>query len=138
MRNIKVNEDIVNFTFIFNFLFKLRTAVENNKFSSRAFVSQRLMISFRDTYIAYRLNELQGDKKIPNSKTLQIATKTFLDLFTEQQRSVLEAEVNVDEFYDLINLKNTKGLGDLESPEDKQEAEMLIEQFDAKNRNKIK
>jgi hypothetical protein len=59
-------------------------------------------------------------------------------LFTEQQRSVLEAEVNVDEFYDLINLKNTKGLGDLESPEDKQEAEMLIDQFDSKNRNKIK
>jgi cobaltochelatase CobS len=138
MKNIKVMEDIVNFTFIFNFLFRLRNSVEENKFSSRAFVSQRLMISFRDTYIAYRLNEMQGDKKIPNAKTLQIATKTFLDLFTEQQRSVLEADVNVDEFFDLINLKNTKSLNDLESPEDKQQAEMLIEQFDIKNKNKIK
>jgi len=138
MKNIKVMEEIVNFTFIFNFLFRLRTAVEDNNFSSRAFVSQRLMISFRDTYIAYRLNEMQGDKKIQNAKTLQIATKTFLDLFTQQQRSVLEADVNVDEFFDLITLKNTKSLNDLESPEDKQQAEMLIEQFDNKNRNKIR
>jgi MoxR-like ATPase len=138
MKNIKVMEEIVNFTFIFNFLFRLRNSVEENKFSSRAFVSQRLMISFRDTYIAYRLNEMQGDKKIQNAKTLQIATRTFLDLFTEQQRSVLEADVNVDEFFDLINLKNTKSLNDLESPEDKQQAEMLIEQFDIKNRNKIR
>jgi hypothetical protein len=96
------------------------------------------MISFRDTYIAYRLNEMQGDKKIQNAKTLQIATRTFLDLFTQQQRSVLEADVNVDEFFDLITLKNTKSLNDLESPEDKQQAEMLIEQFDNKNRNKIR
>jgi cobaltochelatase CobS len=138
MKNIKVMEEIVNFTFIFNFLFRLRTAVEDNNFSSRAFVSQRLMISFRDTYIAYRLNEMQGDKKIQNAKTLQIATRTFLDLFTQQQRSVLEADVNVDEFFDLITLKNTKSLNDLESPEDKQQAEMLIEQFDNKNRNKIR
>lgn len=138
MSNIKVKDDLANFTFIFNFLFKLRNSIESNNFTSRAFVSQRLMISMRDTYIAYRLNEMQGDKKIGSPKTLQIAVKTFLDLFTEQQRSVLEADVNVGEFFDLVNNKNNKPLSGLESEEDKMEASLLIKAFDAKNANKIK
>jgi hypothetical protein len=96
------------------------------------------MISMRDTYIAFRLNERQGDKKIKNPKTLQIAVKTFLDLFTEQQRSVLEADVRVDEFFNLVNNKNTKTLETLDSPEDKTEANLLIKAFDLKNVNKIK
>jgi MoxR-like ATPase len=138
MSNIKIGDELANFTFIFNFLFKLRTAVEDNNFSSRAFVSQRLMISMRDTYIAFRLNERQGEKRIKSPKTLQIAVKTFLDLFTEQQRSVLEADVRVDEFFDLVNNKNSKPLDSLDSPEDKTEANLLIKAFDLKNTNKIK
>jgi hypothetical protein len=138
MSNIKIEDELANFTFIFNFLFKLRTAVEDNNFSSRAFVSQRLMISMRDTYIAFRLNERQGEKRIKSPKTLQIAVKTFLDLFTEQQRSVLEADVRVDEFFDLVNNKNLKPLDSLDSPEDKTEANLLIKAFDLKNANKIK
>jgi MoxR-like ATPase len=138
MSNIKIGDELANFTFIFNFLFKLRTAVEDNNFSSRAFVSQRLMISMRDTYIAFRLNERQGDKRIKSPKTLQIAVKTFLDLFTEQQRSVLEADVRVNEFFDLVDNKNLKPLDSLDSPEDKTEATLLIRAFDAKNINKIK
>lgn len=138
MSNIKIGDELANFTFIFNFLFKLRTAVEENNFSSRAFVSQRLMISMRDTYIAFRLNERQGDKRIKSPKTLQIAVKTFLDLFTEQQRSVLEADVRVDEFFDLVNNKNLRPLDSLDSPEDRNEANLLIKAFDLKNANKIK
>lgn len=138
MSNIKVGDEITSFTFIFNFLFKLRTSIEKNNFTSRAFVSQRLMVSMRDTYIAYRLNEMQGANKISQPKTLQIAVKTFLDLFTEQQRSVLDSEVNTKEFYDLIDEKNRLKLSDLTSDIDKKEAEMLIKQFEQNSKDKIK
>lgn len=138
MSNIKVGDEITSFTFIFNFLFKLRNAIESNNFSSRAFVSQRLMVSMRDTYIAYRLNEMQGANKISQPKTLQIAVKTFLDLFTEQQRSVLDSEVNTKEFFDLIDQKNKLPLSDLTSDVDKKEAEMLIKQFEVNSKDKIK
>jgi hypothetical protein len=138
MSNIKVADEITSFTFIFNFLFKLRTAIEKNNYSGRAFVSQRLMVSMRDTYIAYRLNEMQGANKISQPKTLQIAVKTFLDLFTEQQRSVLNSEVNTNEFYDLIDQKNKLSLADLTSDTDKKEAEMLIKQFEQTTKDKIK
>lgn len=138
MSNIKVSDEIVSFVFIFNFLFKLRTSIEKNNFTSRAFVSQRLMVSMRDTYIAYRLNEMQGANKISQPKTLQIAIKTFLDLFTEQQRAVLDSEVNTKEFYDLIDEKNKLKLSDLTSDIDKKEAEMLIKQFEQNSKDKIK
>jgi hypothetical protein len=138
MSNIKVSDEIVSFVFIFNFLFKLRTSIEKNNFTSRAFVSQRLMVSMRDTYIAFRLNEMQGANKISQPKTLQIAVKTFLDLFTEQQRSVLDSEVNTKEFYDLIDEKNKLKLSDLTSDIDKKEAEMLIKQFEQNSKDKIK
>jgi MoxR-like ATPase len=138
MSNILVDGEIASFTFIFNFLFKLRTSIEKHNFTGRAFVSQRLMVSMRDTYIAYRKNEKMGDKKIPHSKTLQIAVKTFLDLFTEQQRAVIDSEVNTKEFYDLVLEKNKKKMSDLVSDEDKVESSLLIAEFEKKNENKIK
>jgi hypothetical protein len=133
-----VDGDICSFTFIFNFLFKLRVSIEKNNFAGRAFVSQRLMVSFRDTYIAYRKNEKMGDKKIPFAKTLEISVKTFLDLFTEQQRAVLDSEVNTQEFFDLVLEKNKTPMAELESEEDKKEAKDLIKDFDAKTQDKIK
>ena len=138
MSNIKVGDEIASFTFIFNFLFKLRNSIESNNFTSRAFVSQRLMVSMRDTYIAYRLNEMQGANKISQPKTLQIAVKTFLDLFTEQQRSVLDSDVNTKEFYDLVDEKNKLSISELTSDTDKMEAEMLIKQFEQNSKDKIK
>jgi cobaltochelatase CobS len=138
MSNIKVGDDIVNFTFIFNFLLKLRTSIEANNFTSRAFVSQRLMVSMRDTYIAYRINETLGDKKIQTPKTLQVGIKTFLDLFTEQQRAVIENDVKTQEFFDLVSQKNKLSMSELESDVDKKEAEILIEKFEEENKDKIK
>ena len=138
MSNIKVGDVLTSYTFLFNFLFKVRKSVEDNNFSGRAFVSQRLMVSMRDTYIAYRLNENMGDKKIDNPKTLQIAVATFLDLFTSQQRAVIESEVDVKQFFALVETKNKLPLADLVSEEDKMEASMLIRAFDLANANKIK
>ena len=45
----------------------LRNAIETrDRYSSRAFVSTRAMVSMRDTYIAYRINKEQKNP-IPNA-----------------------------------------------------------------------
>lgn len=117
---------ICNFAFLFNFLFKLRTAIESrDRYSSRAFVSTRAMVSLRDTYIAYRIN-LSLKNPIPNPKTLQEGIESFLDLFTPSQKSELEKDVNVDEFFKLIDVKNKLPLNKLDSDLDVTEAIALI------------
>jgi cobaltochelatase CobS len=138
MSNFIVQGSIVNLTFIFNFLFRLRQAIEKNNFTSRAFVSQRLMVSFKDTYIAYRVNEEMGDSKIPRPKTLEDAVNSFLTLFTKQQRETLMLEIDTKEFFDLIQNKNQKPLSDLRSDEDTQLANLLINNFNESNKGKIK
>lgn len=138
MSGVNVEGQVTDFVFIFNFLFKLRTAIQENNYSSRAFVSTRSMVSFRDTYIAYRLNERQGDKQIPRPKTLQDAVLSFMDLFTEDQRIVLSNAIDLPQFLTLIDVKNKLPLSDLTSDMDKQEAQALIQSFDLKNANKIR
>jgi len=138
MSGVNFNGEPTDFVFIFNFLFKLRTAIQENNYSSRAFVSTRSMVSFRDTYIAYRLNELQGERQIPRPKTLQIAVLSFMDLFTEDQRVVLSQAVDLPQFMTLIDVKNKLPMSNLTSDMDKQEAQALIQAFDLKNANKIR
>ena len=138
MSGVNVNGQPTDFVFIFNFLFKLRTAIQENNYSSRAFVSTRSMVSFRDTYIAYRINETMGDKQIPRPKTLQIAVSSFMDLFTEDQRTVLSQAVDLPQFMTLIDVKNKLPLSDLTTDMDKQESQALIQAFDLKNANKIR
>lgn len=129
---------ICNFTFIFNFLFKLRNAIESrDRYSSRAFVSTRAMVSMRDTYIAYRINKEQKNP-IPNAKTLQEAIESFLDLFTTTQKNELEKDINLDEFFQLIDTKNKLPLNELDSDLDKTEAEALITAFNQKNQGVIR
>lgn len=137
LQNIMIDDKLCNFTFIFNFLFRLREIIEKYEFQSRAFVSQRLSVSFRDTYIAYRLNERMGSKKIPNAKTLEIATETFLSLFTNSQQNAIKSDIDVQEFYTLVEGKNKLPLDKLDTEQDTEEAEMLIKAFQQKNKNKI-
>ena len=137
---VKLNgkQSICNFTFIFNFLFKLRNAIETrDRYSSRAFVSTRAMVSMRDTYIAYRINKKQTNP-IPNGKTLQEGIESFLDLFTASQKGELMKDVNVDEFFKLVDVKNKMPIGELDSEIDKTEAEALIMAFNQKNKGVIR
>ena len=138
MVELNGKKSICNFTFIFNFLFKLRNAIETrDRYSSRAFVSTRAMVSMRDTYIAYRINKEQKNP-IPNAKTLQEGIESFLDLFTASQKGELMKDVNVDEFFKLVDVKNNMPIGDLDSDIDKTEAEALIMAFNQKNKGVIR
>ena len=138
MVELNGKKSICHFAFIFNFLFKLRNAIETrDRYSSRAFVSTRAMVSMRDTYIAYRINKEQKNP-IPNAKTLQEGIESFLDLFTASQKGELMKDVNVDEFFKLVDVKNNLPIGDLDSDIDETEAEALIIAFNQKNKGIIK
>lgn len=138
MVEINGKKSICNFTFIFNFMFRLRNAIEEReRYSSRAFVSTRAMVSMRDTYIAYRINQAQ-ENPLPNPKTLQEAIESFLDLFTVTQKNELIKDVNVDEFYKLIETKNKLPIGELDTEVDKEEANVLIKAFNSKNEGVIR
>jgi cobaltochelatase CobS len=137
MKGIAVNiggKDLIcNFTFIFNFLFRLRTAIdEQERYNSRAFVSTRLMVSMRDTYIAYRVNNSQ-ENPIPNPKTLQMGIESFLSLFTDEQRGFLETQVDVKQFYALVKSKDMMQINELDTDVDIQESKDLIEKFKMAN-----
>jgi len=137
MKGIAVNiggKDLIcNFTFIFNFLFRLRTAIdEQERYNSRAFVSTRLMVSMRDTYIAYRVNNSQ-ENPIPNPKTLQMGIESFLSLFTDEQKGFLETQVDIKQFYALVKSKDMMQINELDSDVDVQESKDLIEKFKMAN-----
>ena len=137
MKGIAVNiggKDLIcNFTFIFNFLFRLRTAIdEQERYNSRAFVSTRLMVSMRDTYIAYRINNSQ-ENPIPNPKTLQMGIESFLSLFTDEQKGFLETQVDIKQFYALVKSKDMMQINELDSDVDIQESKDLIEKFKMAN-----
>jgi Mor family transcriptional regulator len=141
MKGIAVSvgsEDLIcNFTFIFNFLFKLRSAIdEQERYNSRAFVSTRLMVSMRDTYIAYRVN-LSQQNPIPNPKTLQMGIESFLSLFTDEQRGFLETNVDVKQFYLLVKSKDMMPINELDSDIDTQESKDLIEKYKLSNPDQL-
>lgn len=138
MVEIRGEKSICNFTFIFNFMFRLRNAIERReRYSSRAFVSTRAMVSMRDTYIAFRINQSQ-DNPLPNPKTLQEAIESFLDLFTTTQKNELINDVNADEFFKLVDTKNKLPIGELDTEIDREEAKALIKTFNEQNKGIIR
>ena len=131
MKNIFVQRlnATMDFTFIFNFLAQLRDVIAKNEFTGRAFVSTRLMISFRDTYIAQRINMVEANP-IPRPKTLQIATESFMSLFTETQQSVISQAVDVNEFYKIVNRKLDEPADAPPTDEEEMIANQIIENYE--------
>jgi MoxR-like ATPase len=138
MKNIYVEKlkATMDFTFIFNFLAQLRDVINQNEFAGRAFVSTRLMISFRDTYIAQRINMVEPNP-IPRPKTLQIATESFLSLFTESQLSVINGVVNVNDFYKTVNAKLALPVDAVASEDEELIANQIIENYEAKRKSEL-
>lgn len=138
MRNIFVKRlnATMDFTFIFNFLAQLRDVIAKNEFTGRAFVSTRLMISFRDTYIAERINMVEANP-IPRPKTLQIATESFMSLFTETQQSVISQAVDVNEFYKIVNRKLAEPADAPATDEEDIIANQIIENYENKRKSEL-
>jgi MoxR-like ATPase len=77
-------------TFVFNFLAQLRMEIVRLELTSVAFVSTRLMIVARDTFVAYIVNREQLSKKIEEPKKLIEVVKSFMSLFKKDQRENIE------------------------------------------------
>ena len=138
MKNILVKRlnTTMDFTFIFNFLAQLRDVIAKNEFTGRAFVSTRLMISFRDTYIAERINMVEANP-IPRPKTLQIATESFMSLFTETQQSVISQAVDVNEFYKIVNRKLAEPADAPPTDEEDLVANQIIENYENQRKSEL-
>jgi hypothetical protein len=123
---------IVDMTFAFNFLAQLRMKIVEKKLTGIAFVSTRLMIVARDTFVAFLVNREQTPNKIPRPKKLSEVVKSFLTLFSQQQRETIEQELSAEfrAFYDMCDIKDVTPLAQLNTAtdEEKETAKLIIEE----------
>jgi cobaltochelatase CobS len=121
----------VNMAFLFVFLIQFREAVDRLGYNNEAFVSARIMGNLRDTYLAYRINEMTNDPN-PRPKTLQDGIASFLSLFTDVQQTNIMAEIPYNDFIDVtIPEANTRPLGELSTDNQKDEAQRIVDNFKA-------
>ena len=121
----------VNMAFLFVFLIQFREAVDRLGYNNEAFVSARIMGNLRDTYLAYRINELASD---PNQrpKTLQDGIASFMSLFTDVQQINIKGEIPFDDFMDTtIPEANNRDLGELSTDTQRDEAQRIVDNFKA-------
>lgn len=106
---------IIDMTFAFNFLAQLRMKIVEKKLTGIGFVSTRLMIVARDTFVAFLVNRQQTPNIIPRPKKLSEVVKSFLTLFSQQQRETIEQELSAQfkEFYDKCDIKDVTPLDQL-------------------------
>ena len=140
------------FAFIWLFLVKLREAIVELKAGSQAFVSMRLMINMKFTYLAYRevkgsvknvsiLDKETGKSKeaISNPKTVIQAMETFFALFKPAQIQPLKDKCGFDAFKRVVEEKNKKPYDPLkpnfDTDQELEEGRNIVEAYQAKNKN---
>jgi cobaltochelatase CobS len=128
----------INMAFLFNFLIKLRESIETNNYNHEAFISMRIMNNLRDTYLQYRKNAmLPAGTGNPDPKTLGDGIRSFLSLFTEQQRTNIIPQ-EVEEFINVVIPDvDTRPLDALSNEADIEEAKALIDAWRIKFGNRI-
>ena len=102
------------FAFIWIFLFKLRKAIENARATGQAFVSLRLMINTKATYITYRdimdnVKKSKGNlsgQAISSPKTIEETMDNFFGLFKPSTRQQIMDAVDYKDFKKIIAEKN--------------------------------
>jgi cobaltochelatase CobS len=102
------------FAFIWIFLFRLRKAIEDARATGQAFVSLRLMINTKATYVTYRdimdnVKKSKGNlsgQAISNPKTIQETMDNFFGLFKPSTRQQIMDAVDYQEFKRIIAEKN--------------------------------
>ena len=125
-----------DFAFIFLFMTKIREGIIARDWAGRAFVSYRILISLRDTYIVSRDAEMQkvANTAIKKPKTLKEGVDSFLNLFKDTQRDYLKDISDYNRFFsEIVPSKNNLSLSDLNTPEELKEIKSIIR----KNEKKI-
>lgn len=142
--------------FIFIYFNKLRDAIVDAGFQSKAFVSIRIMLSAQKTYQVYRTimdatdgkanvtafsdsqtsftpavgeagyTNALGQLKKSEVKTLKDTLDEFLLLFNEDGRKKLKEDTDYEGFLSIIEEKNRLPLADLNTPSELKEVEAII------------
>jgi MoxR-like ATPase len=121
------NVATVNMAFLFNFLIALRESIETNGYTNEAFISMRLMNNLRDTYVEYRRNDmLPKSEQNTRPKTLQDGINSFLNLFTDQQRTNLIPQEVTEFLENTIPDVNSRPLDELSTPQDIEAAKQIV------------
>jgi len=129
---VELNGELWDFTWLWNLMIKLRNAIVELNYTKQAFVSTRTMTNMRDTYIAFRKNMTEkGDRKNDQPKTLQDGLRSFLMLFTEDQRTNLrtQKDIKLEEFSEIVDRKNAVPVKEMSNENDLNEAKALIENW---------
>ena len=125
----------IDLTFAFNFLSQLRMKIVELELTGVAFVSTRLMIVARDTFVAYIVNRELAPNNIADPKKISEVVKSFMSLFKPDQRSNIENQLSAEfkEFYDMCAVKEALPLDQLNesTKEQKDLAKIIIETAEA-------
>jgi cobaltochelatase CobS len=100
-----------DFLFIWVYMIKMREVIIAERYTYKAFVSMRILISMRDSYRVYREwlsspDETVEGLKMSSPKTLKESLDSFLNLFNPNQIVVLKEKTKYDDFIQLIETKN--------------------------------
>lgn len=136
--------------FIFLFMTKLRKTIQEEGFTSKAFVSIRLMLSVQKTYNVFRtMRDATGNVKNitpdglvsftpapidvalngvqPNSlKTVDDSLNEFFSLFTTEQADILKTKTDYDGWLKIVKEKNKLPLDKLNSDAELAEIQQMF------------
>jgi hypothetical protein len=125
----------IDLTFAFNFLSQLRMKIVELELTGVAFVSTRLMIVARDTFVAYIVNRELAPDNIADPKKISEVVMSFMSLFKPDQRSNITNQLSAEfkEFYDMCAVKEALPLDQLNesTKEQKDLAKIIIETAEA-------
>ena len=119
----------IDLTFAFNFLSQLRMKIVELELTGVAFVSTRLMIVARDTFVAYIVNRELAPDNISQPKRTSEVVKSFMSLFKPDQRSNIENQLSDEfkDFYDMCLVKESLPVDQLnESAKEQRDLATLI------------
>jgi len=126
-------ETMHGFAFIFIPLIKLRETIVSNRWTGYAFVSRRIMMNLRDTYITYRdaKEQKMQNKAIESAfvtpKTVKDGMDTFLRLFKGDQIDILKREMNYDAWVASLDAKDKMPITDLDTKAELDEVQVMID-----------
>jgi hypothetical protein len=140
----EANNIMKGFLFIWLAAVKLREKIFERRWTGIAFVSLRIMINLRQTYITYRdakdnqLNATQGIKDaLKNPKTIKNGFDSFLNLFKPDQVAELKQAMNYDEFMRTVEQKDTMSMANLDTAAEVAEAKRYVDKNKQQLANKI-
>jgi hypothetical protein len=144
----ELNDIMKGFAFVWIFLSKVRLQIAEQKASSQAFVSLRIMINAKETYRTYRdvLDDMKNNNVdlVTNPKTIVDTMESFFDLFKPAIRENIVDAVDFEGFKKIVKEKDkmpwtnsrnqdpNRKPNNFDTPSEMKEAQILIKDLEAK------